>query len=101
MSILTLIIIANAIVAIALQAIFPNKRHVIMFVSASLALILSTLTTTLNSLLGSLPWDTVLILFALTVYGEFIFGSKLFDYLIKKIAVLCKGKLHLIILSPL
>lgn len=98
MSILTLIIIANAIVAIALQAIFPNKRHVIMFVSASLALILSTLTTTLNSLLGSLPWDTVLILFALTVYGEFIFGSKLFDYLIKKIAVLCKGKLHLIIL---
>ncbi len=98
MSNVTLIIIVNAIVAIALQAVYPNRRHVILFVSASIALIFSTLNSSLSSFLGMLPWDTVLILFALTVYGEFIFGSNLFDFLIRKIAVLCKGKLHLIIL---
>ena len=69
-----------------------------MFVCASLALVFATLEYPMGDFLGSLPWDTVLILFALTVFGEFIFGSKLFDVLIRKIAIICKGKLYLILI---
>ena len=97
MNIITLIIIVTAVLAIVLQAIFPARRHIIMCACAALALVLATLEYPMNTFLGSLPWDTVLILFALTVFGEFIFGSKLFDVLIRKIAVLCRGKVFLIL----
>ena len=98
MDTITLIIIANAVSAIALQAVFPNRRHIIMFACAALALVLATVTQSMSEFLGTLPWETVLILFALTVFGEFIFGSKLFDVLIRKISILCKGKVYLILI---
>ena len=98
MNTITFIIIVNAVLAIVLQAVLPHLRHVIMFACAVLALVLATLEYPIGAFLGSLPWDTVLILFALTVFGEFIFGSKLFDVLIRKIATICKGKVYLILI---
>ena len=97
-NIITLIIIANAVLAIVLQAVFPNRRHIIMFACATVALVLATLKYPMSTFLGSLPWDTVLILFALTIFGEFIFGSRLFNVLIRKIATLCRGKTYLILI---
>lgn len=94
----SVLIIANAIIAIALQAAFPQKRHVILLVCASAALLFGIQTSSLPEFLGNLPWDTVLILFALTIYGEFIFGSNIFDWVLKQISILCKGKLYLIII---
>lgn len=94
----TILVILNALSAIILQAFLPKRRHTILLVCASLALVLVTQTTDLTSFLGTLPWDTVLILFGLTVFGEFIFDSNIFDWLLKQIAILCKGKLHLIII---
>lgn len=94
----TILIIVNAIIAIVLQAIFPQRRHVVLLICASIALLFGVQTSTLPEFLGNLPWDTVLILFALTIYGEFIFGSNIFDWLLKQISILCKGKPYLIII---
>lgn len=98
MDVISLIIITNAAFAIVLQAVFPQRRHIIMFSCAAFALVLATLKYPMSTFLGGLPWDTVLILFALTIFGEFIFGSKLFDVLIRKIATICKGKVYLILI---
>lgn len=93
METLTIFIICNAIIVIALQAFFPKKRHFIMVAGATVALIGSTFNgKSLNEFLGLLPWDTVIILLALTLFGEFIFGSRLFGYLIKYLSKYCKGK---------
>jgi len=93
METITITIICNAITIIALQAFFPKKRHFIMVAGATVALLLSTIHgKSLNDFLGLLPWDTVIILVALTLFGEFIFGSRLFGYLIKHLSLFCKGK---------
>jgi len=93
METLTILIICNAIIVIALQAFFPKKRHFIMVTGATIALLASTFNgKSLNNFLGLLPWDTVIILLALTLFGEFIFGSRLFGYLIKYLSKYCKGK---------
>lgn len=94
----TILIISNALFAIVLQVLIPRRRHTILLVCASIALVLINQTVDLTSFLGTLPFDVVLLLFGLTVFGEFIFDSNIFDWLLKQIAILCKGKLHLIII---
>lgn len=92
MGILSMLTVLNAVCGIILQAIFPNKRHSILLVCSAIALLLVCQSRPLMGFLSGIPWDTILMLFSLTVFGEFVFGSNLFDWLIKLIAVLCKGK---------
>ena len=92
MDILSILTIVNALCAIFLQALFPQKRHSILIICSAIALLFVIQTQPLSVFLANIPWDTILMLFALTIFGEFIFGSNLFDWLIKVIAVFCKGK---------
>ena len=92
MDIISVLTIINALCAIFLQALFPQKRHSILIICSAIALLFVVQTKSLSAFLAGIPWDTVLMLFALTIFGEFIFGSNLFDWLIKVIAAFCKGK---------
>jgi len=98
MSTISILTVLNAVCGIILQAIFPSKRHSILLVCSAIALLLISHSMSLMDFLSGIPWDTILMLFSLTVFGEFIFGSNLFDWLIKLIALLCKGKAERLII---
>ena len=97
--VINILICINAVVAIMLQSFCPNKRHCILVISASLALFLGTWSSSSGiEMLRMVPWDTVLMVFYLTVFGEYFFESNILDLAIKRLSIICKGRPDLIIL---
>ena len=96
--VINILICINAVVAIMLQSFCPNKRHCILVISASLALFLGAKSSSLSSMLSIVPWDTVLMVFYLTVFGEYFFESNILDLAIRQLSIICKGRPDLIII---
>lgn len=93
-----ILIYLNAAASILFQALYPSKRHFILLFGASFALFLGTTSSSLSDILKIIPWDTVLMIFYLSIFGEYFFKSNILDLAIRWLASRCKGRPDLIIL---
>jgi Na+/H+ antiporter NhaD/arsenite permease-like protein len=100
MNMTTTLILINALLAVGLQGVFRNLRHIIIAAGAIVAIIITTMNgVSLSEFFKLLPLDVLAILLSLQLFGDIVIDSRIFDILTRFLAKTSKGKGWLIIFA--